>query len=152
LHGIGGLDSQIDNYEEWVKNLDDYANGQNLPAGYVPASTYFAIREIDNRIVGMLNIRHELSEYLLEKGGHLGNCVRPTERNKGYGTEILFLALEKCRALGIDKALLVCNKNNVASAKQIQNNFGVLENEVRDNDKILQRYWVDVNHALTNRT
>jgi predicted acetyltransferase len=69
----------------------------------------------------------------------------PSERRKGYATEMLRLALEKCKALGIEKALVTCDMNNVASAGTILKNGGVLENEVTDdNGRIIQRYWIGV--------
>lgn len=151
INGTGDLDSSLNDYEGWLKNVRDFAKGINLPEGYVPGSTFFAIRKTDNKIVGMVNIRHELSEFLLRKGGHIGNCVRPTERRKGYGKEILYLGIEKCKELGIEKVLLVCDKENVASAKQIQSSFGVLENEILDKERTLQRYWIDVEYFLTNK-
>lgn len=151
IHGTCKLEAYLGNYIEWVTMVDDYSKGINLPKGFVPGSTYFAFREEDNKLVGMTNIRHILTEDLLKSGGHIGYGVRPTERRKGYATEILYLALEKCKELGIDKALVTCDKNNIGSAKAIQNNFGIMENEItEESGAISQRYWVDVDYALTN--
>ncbi len=153
LNGTGGLESYTDNYDNWLNIVSDYARGLNLKSGYVPASTFFVIRQEDNRIVGMINIRHELSEYLLQQGGHIGYGIRPTERKKGYATQTLYLGLEKCEELGIDKVLLTCDKDNLGSAKTIQNNYGILENEFYDEreDETFQRYWIDVEYALGNK-
>ena len=53
------------------------------------------------------------------------------------------LALIECKKLGIDKVLMVCDKSNIASAKTIIKNGGVLENEIIDeNNKVNQRYWI----------
>ena len=69
----------------------------------------------------------------------------PSERRKGYATEMLRLALKKCKALGIEKALVTCDKNNVASAGTILKNNGAHENEVSDDKgRIMQRYWIEV--------
>ncbi len=149
INGTGSLDSHTDNYDEWLVMVDDYSKGLNLKDGYSPASTYFAVRKTDNRIVGMINIRHQLSEYLLRHGGHIGYGVRPTERKKGYATEILHLGLEKCNELGIDKVLLTCDKDNIGSVKTIQNNYGLLENEILDDGTIVQRFWIDVKEVLS---
>ena len=90
----------------------------------------------------MIDIRHRLNEYLLQFGGNIGYSVRPSQRRKGYATEMLALALEECRKLGIDRALVTCDKTNIGSAKTIQKNGGVLENEVLEGDRITQRYWI----------
>ena len=109
---------------------------------YVPASTYYAY-DIDNDImVGAVNIRHYLNESLLFNGGHIGDGIRPSRRNMGYGKEMIRLALIECKKLGIDKVLMVCDKSNIASAKTIIKNGGILENEVEDDGIIIQRYWI----------
>ena len=90
----------------------------------------------------MIDIRHRLNEYLLQFGGNIGYSVRPSQRRKGYATEMLALALEECRKLGLDRALVTCDKSNIGSAKTIQKNGGVLENEVLEGDRITQRYWI----------
>ena len=77
-------------------------------------------------------------------GGHIGDCIRPTEQCKGYATEQIGLAIKKCKDLGIDRVLITCNKKNIASAKTIMKNYGVLENEVIDDGEYFQRYWVEV--------
>ena len=90
----------------------------------------------------MIDIRHRLNEYLLQFGGNIGYSVRPSQRRKGYATEMLALALEECRKLGLNRALVTCDKTNIGSAKTIQKNGGVLENEVLEGDRITQRYWI----------
>ena len=110
--------------------------------GFVPDSTFFCLDEDRNIIVGAVNIRHYLNEYLLKYGGHIGDGIRPSERRKGYATKMIGLALEECKRLGIDKVLLVCDKDNIGSAKSIINNGGILENEVLEEGKLIQRYWI----------
>lgn len=112
--------------------------------GLVPDSTFFGLDAERNRFVGAVNIRHGLNEGLLCTGGHIGDGVRPGERGRGYGTRLVALALEECKKLGIERALMCCDKDNVASARTIQKNGGVLENEVEDGGKIVQRYWIDL--------
>ena len=85
-----------------------------------------------------------LNDYLLKYGGHIGDGIRPSERRKGYATQMIGLALEECKKLGIDRVLLVCDKDNIGSAKSIVNNGGVLENEFLEGNKLIQRYWITI--------
>ncbi len=113
--------------------------------GKVPDSVFFLLDTERNILLGAINIRHYLNEHLLNYGGHIGDGIRPSERRKGYATEMIRLALYECKKLGIDRVLMVCNKSNVASAKTIIKNGGVLENEFTDdNGKTLQRYWIEI--------
>ncbi len=113
--------------------------------GKVPDSVFFLLDEERNRLLGAVNIRHYLNEYLLLEGGHIGDGIRPSERRKGYATEMIRLALIECRKLGIDKALMVCDKDNTGSAKSIINNGGVLENEFVNSEGVtVQRYWITI--------
>ena len=81
---------------------------------------------------------------MLLNGGHIGDGVRPSERRKGIATKMISLALKECRKLGINKVLMVCDKGNIGSAKSIENNGGILENEVVVNGVVEQRYWIDL--------
>ena len=153
INGVGGL-KRYDNYDEWLIKLERDLDIPNIPEGKVPANTYFFIRAQDSKIIGMINIRHKLSDLLFTRGGHIGYSIRPTERKKGYGTMMLKLGLEKCRELSLSKVLITCDKINVASAKVIQNNNGILENEIFSEtfSEIIQRYWINLqithNHNL----
>lgn len=109
----------------------------------VPDSTFFCLDEERNRFVGAVNIRHDLNEGLLLDGGHIGDGIRPSERRKGLGTKMVALALEECDKLGIGRVLMCCDKENVASAKTIIRNGGVLENEVTVDGEVTQRYWIE---------
>lgn len=108
----------------------------------VPDSTFFCLDEERNIFVGAVNIRHRLNESLLLNGGHIGDGVRPSERRKGIATRMVHLALLECKRLGITNALMVCDKENIGSAKSIINNGGILENEVTVDGVIEQRYWI----------
>ena len=129
------------NFEGYLEKLEVKENDQGL----VPDSTYFCLDTERNIFVGAVNIRHYLNESLLLNGGHIGDGVRPSERRKGIATKMIGLALEECRKLGIEKVLMVCNKENIGSAKSIQNNGGILENEIEVEDReIMQRYWIEL--------
>lgn len=146
IHGGNNSPSII-----FMKDVNDFAQYieslQNLhptEPGYVPYSTYFALDTDRNRLVGAINIRHELSPILLYAGGHIGHGVRPSERRRGYATRIISLGLSECEELGIDKVLVCCAKANIGSAKSIQRNGGELENEVEKDGELFQRYWIDL--------
>jgi len=130
-------------YHDW----DNYVSTLELKEpqnGLVPDSTFFALDEGRNILVGAVNIRHYLNEALLLNGGHIGDGVRPSERRKGYATQMIALALEECRKLGICRVLMVCDKDNIGSAKSIMKNGGVLENEIEVDGVVEQRYWIEL--------
>lgn len=113
--------------------------------GRVPDSVFFCLDTDRNIFVGAVNIRHYLNESLLYTGGHIGDGIRPGERRKGYATEMIGLALEECRKLGIKKVLMTCDKDNIGSAKSIMKNGGILENEViNEEGKPEERYWISL--------
>lgn len=110
--------------------------------GLVPDSTFFCMDVERNIFVGAVNIRHYLNESLLLNGGHIGDGVRPSERRKGIATQMIALALVECKKLCIHKVLMVCDKENIGSAKSIIKNGGILENEVVVDGTVEQRYWI----------
>ena len=111
----------------------------------VPDSVFFLLDEDRDRLLGAVNIRHYLNESLLKEGGHIGDGIRPSERRKGYATEMIRLALIECKKVGIDKVLMTCDKDNIGSARSIVKNGGVLENEFVNSDgDAEQRYWITI--------
>lgn len=149
IHGSGGLDRYLDNYEEWLVKLDDDLN--NPPPDRVHALTYYLVRESDNRIVGMINIRLELNQRLMRSGGHIGYGIRPSERRKGYNKINLYLALEVCNQYGLDEVVLDCYKDNLGSSRTMIALGGILESEYVDEDGILcQRYRINVLNSINS--
>ena len=153
INGSGGLArlSKGMPYEEWLVDVinrmdDDYAKSIDR----VPASTYFTIRESDNKIVGMVNLRHYLDNSLKNIGGHIGYSIRPTERGKGYAKIQLYLALLECKKLGIEEAMVDCIKSNVKSEKTIIALGGVFDKQFYDQlgKRMLRNYFINVNESI----
>ncbi len=141
--------------KEFIKNCKDWRSGKNLGDACVPITEYLAVRNNDERIVGMINVRHSIAPpYIKAFGGHISYGIRPTERHKGYCVEMLHLALEECVKMGIDKVLLTCIASNTASKKCILANGGVYERTVSlpqwdDEFLKIERYWITTNQTIT---
>lgn len=127
------------NFDRYLQGFDEEQKGI---AGFVPSTTFFCLDTEKDAFVGAVNIRHRLNEQLLLNGGHIGDGVRPSERQKGYATKMIALALEECRKLNLDRVLMVCDKQNIGSAKSILKNGGILESEIVVDGNIEQRYWI----------
>lgn len=115
-----------------------------LEAGVsVPSHTYFAVREHDHRIVGIIELRHHINHPVLSVwGGHCGYSVRPSERGKGYAKEMLRLNLSNAKALGIPWLLITCSARNEASRRTILANGGVYERTIEAEGALIERYWI----------
>lgn len=142
LHGSAGL-HEIDTFEEWYDLIIQNSIEETVMQGWVPASTFIAVDENDE-IVGMIDIRHRLNDFLFKQGGHIGYSVRKSQRRKGYATKMLSMALDVCKSLGIEKCLITCDKSNIASARTIMKSGGLLENEIIDGEEIISRYWISL--------
>ena len=144
INGTGSLDRYLreHTYEAWLRKIIGDMDIANIPESKVPALTYFYVREEDDRIVGMVNIRLTLNDFLRDEGGHIGYSIRPTERRKHYGSGMLSAALKVCDTIGIKEVLVSCDKNNIASAGVIKNCGGVLLRESYSEtfDEMLQMY------------
>ena len=128
-------------FDNYLKNLEVKEQKDDK----VPASVFFLLDVDRNILLGAVNIRHYLNDYLLNYAGHIGDGIRPSQRRKGYATEMIRLALLECKKLGLRKVLMVCDKSNIASSKSIIKNGGILENEIVDeNGEVRQRFWIDL--------
>ena len=143
INGSAGLD-RFSSIEDWLQELKKRSCEDTVPKGLVPSSTYLAVREKDNYIVGMIDIRHYLNEYLTQVGGNIGYGVRKTERNKGYAKQMLKLALEKCKELKIKRVLITCDEDNIASEKVILSANAKLEDIRNVDGENKKRFWIDL--------
>lgn len=149
INGVGGLDSYLDDYSGWLKKLEKDRK-QIANEKRVPAETYFLVRENDNRIVGMINIRYNLNERLLLNGGHIGYSIRPTERRKGYNKINLYLGLKRLDELNVEIALLDCVKSNIGSSKTMLALGAKKYNEIYNEDygEVVEKYKIDIKNSL----
>jgi predicted acetyltransferase len=130
-------------HAEIVERFAKQSRGEDLREGRVPGTTFFLVH--DGRILGVANLRHRLAEHLRRFGGHVGFSVRPSERGKGYATRLLEAAKAYVRAnLEVDRLLVTCDLENVASARVIEKCGGVLEDETfyEPMERVVRRYWI----------
>lgn len=132
-------------FPTFLQALRDEAAGIRLAPGLVPQHTYWLMRE-DGVIVGVSRLRTLLTPALEDVGGHIGYDIRPSERRKGYGTLLLALTLRKARMLGLPRVLLTCNTDNIASARIIEKNGGILASQSVSPllGVLVSRYWITV--------
>lgn len=154
INGDGGLHRYLDDYEGWLQKLEeDYTR---IPSEEkVPTRTYFLIRESDDQIIGMINIRLALNKNLKKFGGHIGYSIRPTERGKGYNKINLYLGLKVCQEYGIETVLMDANKDNPASWKTMESLGGINIREFFESENvhcIVKDYEINVNESINNNS
>ena len=133
-----------ENFEHLLQTLFDFEQLDKIPKGNVPMSVYWLVE--GEEFLGNLNLRHCLNGELLYMGGHIGYFIAPEHRRKGYGCKILELGLQEAKNRGLEKVLITCDKQNEASAKIIERNGGVYENEVwwEPSNDYKKRYWIQL--------
>ena len=144
MHGSGLWDLTVeDATEETLAARVPGLLAQSDPATVLPEgrvhSDYWWMVE-DGEFVGYVAVRHALTDFLLEQGGHIGYAVRPSRRGRGHATRALALALDRARELGLDRVLLTCDEDNVASRRTIERGGGVHE----DTRHGKRRYWIEL--------
>ncbi|CAD5901751.1 conserved hypothetical protein [Carnobacterium maltaromaticum] len=143
MDGTGGLSAAV-NIEEWFCRSVENENENSLSDKLVPAIQYIYIDHSTNKIIGMLQLRLKLNQYLTTIGGHIGYSINPTERKKGYGKQMLEQALIEAKKQGLEKVLLTCDSDNQGSRKIIESNRGILEETIFNEEraKTINRYWI----------
>ena len=149
--GCGPLE-ESQNALEWIETVKTRSSVDTCPEDKVPSNVYIAVRLADNRIVGIIDLRHHINHPILSTwGGHIGYYVRPTERGKGYGKEMLRQNLKNAQNRGIEKVLITCSEGNIASEKTILANGGVFESTITVGDEEMKRYWITVDRELLRK-
>ena len=143
IHASSKLD-KIESFDEWLELVKNNSKKETVQNDWTVTTQFLGVRERDNKIVGMISIRHELTtDFLKNYAGHIGYAVRPTERKKGYVTQMLEQGLEYCKnELKLLRVMINCYKENETSRKTIINAGGVLEREDKIDGKIVQKYWI----------
>jgi predicted acetyltransferase len=133
-----------DDFFSYVAKQISHSEDKDLPEGFVPETVYWLVD--DDEFIGRGVLRHELTENLLKKGGHIGYAIRPSKRKKGYGKEILKLLMEKARDRNLTKILLTCNEDNLGSKKIIEANGGIFQDRIflEDGKSWKLRYWINL--------
>lgn len=143
MDGCGSLRQLSDPYA-FIQKCRDYETLETLPADRVLATQFMLIRKSDNRLLGMIQVRHYFNDYLSKFGGHIGYSIRPSERCKGYAKEMLKMTLPFCREIGLDKVLITCIDGNIGSEKTILANGGFYEYTIHEpnENEDLKRFWI----------
>ncbi len=146
MDGCGAL-RRSETAEEWLVKVRLQADPATVPEGRVQATQFLTVRASDNRLVGMLQVRHTLDDYLRKFAGHIGYSIRPSERRKGCATEQLRQALIYCKEeLGLPRVLITCLDDNEASRRTILSQGGVYDGTVYEpeDQEMLERYWINL--------
>lgn len=139
--------------QQWIDTSSLMENPETCPEGRVSANIFIAVRTLDNKIVGVIDLRHHLGNPVLRTwGGHFGYIVRPSDRKKGYAREMVRQNLEKCKELGLHKVMITCDRSNLASERTILANGGVFEKEVLVDGEYTKRFWVTITESMLKTT
>lgn len=144
---MGGTGSLKDcaGAEEWIKEVEKMRRRETCPEHLVDSDIYLGVREPDNKIVGVIELRHHINHPVLSLwGGQIGYCVRPGERRKGYAKEMLRQILQKCRERGQNRVLITCDEENIASEKTILALGGRYQQTVWSEELSanMKRFWI----------
>ena len=131
-------------HQEHLQILKDQKDKTKIPKNRVPGTMLYGF--VHGEIIGRFNIRHELNPHLLERGGNVGYAVAARHRKKGYASEMFRLGKAYCKQLSLQKILITCADQNIASWKIIEKFGGQLENKIFDSEEKewIRRYWMQL--------
>lgn len=135
-------EKSLRDFDQYIQDLDEQSNGINIPRDWVATSTFWLIDK--DTVVGVVRVRHQE----VESAGHIGYDISPCFRGRGYGTQILKLAIEEAKKIGIEEAIVTCNTENTASRKIIEKNNGKLLGTIYDDEEkeFLYKYKIESNN------
>ncbi|WP_369297811.1 GNAT family N-acetyltransferase [uncultured Neglectibacter sp.] len=146
MDGCGGL-HKCESAEEWIAKVKKLSTPETCPRDHISDTQYLAVRESDDKLVGMIDLRHHIDHPVLSMfGGHIGYSVLPSERRKGYAKEMLRQCLEKARERGLTWVMISCNIHNSGSERTILANGGVFQREIfvpEENDT-MKIFWIEL--------
>lgn len=142
MHGANELNAFMDGgFVGWINYINAPAGTQWFEYQKVADSTYIAL--IDDVVVAIVHIRHTLNDVLLQQGGHVGYSTHPAYQGRGIATRVLAFAVRTLNEMGVYKVLVTCQHDNLASARVIEKNGGILENILtKSNGVQVSRYWI----------
>jgi predicted acetyltransferase len=150
-HGEPRYEDALRDPEAYLRHRNQYATGTDLPPDRVPETTFWLVTgeggfpgPVAPQVLAVSGLRHWLTPQLTDIGGHIGYAVRPGARRQGIGTALLARTLIEARKHGLARVLVTCDVTNIGSARIIQHNGGVLEDEriVPGHQVPVTRYWI----------
>lgn len=145
--GIMDLVAAVDSHKtiEWLEERYDEQRGLNLKPNYVAATSYWLIE--DGKYIGSFVLRHKLTESLMNVGGHIAYIILPSKRRQGYAFKGLSLCLAEAKKMDIDRVLITCKTQNLASfgvmTKAMNKYGGEMLPDVAITDGFVHRVWVN---------
>ena len=142
INGSELLD-QTENYEEWLAAVTANTSTETVNENWVVTDTFFALRKGDHKIIGIIDLRHTLNDFLKDFG-NCGYSVRPFERRKGYATEMLRQIIGVAKEVGLSELHISVERSNEASVKVIQRNGGIYERSFTYENELADIYRIAI--------
>jgi len=138
----------LDSFSYYLRKLQGMARGEGLLDGWTMCCTYWLVRD-GTTVVASSTLRQTARPQGMDERGHIGYGTRPSQRGRGYGTEICRLTLRAARETGFGRVLITCDSDNQASARIIEKNGGTLDAQIPSSmtDKIKNWYWIEILNA-----